>query len=232
MRKILIILYIVVFTSASLFAAENYLWLLIEGNWIVSDESRTLYDIISKTKNNRLSELNDNNSIIMTNTVKGITSIQTEFEIYNPTSVNSAFVFLSPKSFRTFFGVRFSGEKKISKVELIRSEINDTTLAPSARDNYTVTVIKDAAVEIDYGKKIPVEIKIDKKKIALYIDNRKIFDYESDRDLSNGYLGYAHKNNLFKVYSSKILSGKTVVFEDTFVKDRIKRYTVQAKKVQ
>jgi hypothetical protein len=213
-------------------SAEDLLWQVISGNWLVANESHLTYDITKKAESTGLSELNDNNTLITMNSVKGITSIQTEIEIYNQSGANSAFVFLSPRSFRTFLGVRFSGETKISKLEIIRSEIKDSTLASSIRNNYTVTVIRDAAVEIEYGKKIPIEIKIDKKKIALFIDNRKLMEYEADRDLSTGYLGYAHKNNLIRVYSSRILSGKDVVFEDTFVKDRIKRYTVQAKKVE
>jgi hypothetical protein len=231
MKKLLFLLIFFAFEGMNVFA-DDLLWRLVSGNWLISTDAQQLYDIEKKTDQSGLSELNNNNTLIMMNIAKGITSIQTNIEIYNPSGTNSAFVFISPGSYRIFTGFRFSGENKISKIEVIRSDILDTTLSPRMSNNYTVTVIKDAAVEIDYGKKIPVEIKIDKKKIALYIDNRKILDYESDRDLSNGYLGYGHKNNLIKVYSSKILSGKTVVFEDTFVKDRIKRYTVQAKKVQ
>jgi hypothetical protein len=212
--------------------AEDFLWAITSGNWLISNESHLLYDIEKKANSSKYSEPNNNSTISTMYSIKGITSIQSEIELYNPSGTNSAIVFLSPVSFRTLIGIRFLGEKNISKIELIRSEVIDTTLAPYILNNYTLTVIKDAAIAIDYGKKIPIELKIDKRKVEVLIDNRKIFDYESDRDLSNGYLGYGHKNNLIKVYSSRILSGKTVVFEDTFVKDRIKRYTVQAKKVQ
>ena len=232
MKKIFSIIIFFISVLGINVSADDSLWRLVGGNWLVSSESHLLYDIVKKAENTGLSEINDNNTVIAMNSVKGITSIQTELEIYDPSGANSSFIFLSPGSFRTFLGVRFSGETKISKLEIIRSEIKDSTLASSIRNNYTVTVIRDAAVEIEYGKKIPIEIKIDKKKIALFIDNRKLMEYEADRDLSTGYLGYAHKNNLIRVYSSRILSGKDVVFEDTFVKDRIKRYTVQAKKVE
>lgn len=212
---------------------KNYKWKQIAGKWKVYNKNNSSY-----LYNNRLkaydfgnSELINHNSLISLKKINKLTSLKSEIEIFNPRKKNQFMIFWSAKSYRNFYAFRFLGNSsKINKIEFIKSEVKDTTQPPSKRWNYLITTLKSKKIKLDFSKVYNVEIKLNKNICELFIDNKSILKVKIDKTFAKGSIGFSHEYNLVRIMDIKAYSNSSVIFEDDFSKDSIKRVIVRAKK--
>lgn len=232
MKKTILLLSAFFLSSAIIADADDAQWMQVSGNWSVSTEAGTLSDKNTRSRIAGYNEIHNTNSLQSIAHLEKLTQISTEFELFTPMNDNKAMFFFAAPSQKSFYAVRFTGTKEqITSIALIRSEVKDSTLPPTAKDNFIVSELTAKPVTLHWGDPISLEIEIQKKKIRASVGNTTI-DYSPDEPLPAGMIGFSHTNNLIRVRSVKAYSGKTVVFEDDFSKDRIKKMTYKAEKVK
>lgn len=209
-------------------------WNTISGKWDARTDNKSSYAIEagSKTRNWGYSELINYNSLIMLQPLTGYSSIQYSIELLNPTATSETMLFFAAGDYRQFYAFKLTGNAdKINRLLFISSSIKDTTLPPSAKWNFAITELESKDVEMEYNKEYSVEIRVKKNTAKLYIDGKKVMAADAPDELTGGKIGFSNRNAIVKIASVKVYGGKTVLFEDDFSKDTIKRYRVTATKI-
>jgi len=197
----------------------------------VETATKMLFDSKSKSIAYGYSELINTNSIISIPVMTKASRFETEIELFSPSDSSSGTFIFTSQSYKSYYAVQLQGSKKgIEKAVLQQCAVKDTTLPPSAKNNFTITELASKPVSLKWGNPVKITITAKKKKLKADINGTEI-DFTLDSALPEGSVGFSHTNNLMKIRSIKVLSDNTVIFEDDFSQDRIKKMVYKAEKV-
>jgi hypothetical protein len=213
-----------------------YRWISIAGKWETRKDNKEIFLIESKSKtyNHGYSELINYNSLISQDVIIEPSLIQFSFSMSSPANTTEQLFFFNSDDFRSFYAFKLAGDgKKISKISLISSKINDTTLPRAIKNNFTVSEMAAKECSLDYNKDFASEIAINKRKktLAFKVNGKELLSTNLPNDISSGKIGFSNRNAVLKIAGLKVYSGKKVVFEDDFSTDSIKRLKFTAKKI-
>lgn len=215
---------------------KDFNWINISGKWEIRKDNKESYLIENKatTRSWNKNELTNFNSIITTKRINALTSIQLRIEILNPiTNPIENMIFFSAKTLKNFYAFKFIGNnKRIHQILFIKSKIKDTTKGLSEKWNYEITKLESIDYELDYNKEHYIEIKIKKREATLIINREDVLKVRAKVKLNEGRFGFSSRNSMVKIDDVKVYRDKSIVFQDDFTFDNIKRYKVSAKRVK
>jgi len=234
-----LLLFLVFFyLSSPAFSEEtkNEKWLQISGKWETRKDNKDtfLLEAQGKTKLYGYNELLDYNSIITFDPITSLTAIKFNIEI-RKTTIEGApelMTFFAAKNYRQFYAFKFIGnENKIIRILFINSGIKDTTKPGNEKWNYEITEMASKDYELEFNKEYNFEIQVSKKRARLFINGKNVMEAEGFYDLSGGKIGFSDRNAMLRISQLSIVNNKTIVFEDSFAEDNIKRYVITAKQL-
>lgn len=225
------------FLSSPAFAeeAKNEKWVQISGKWEARKDNKDtfLLEAQGKTKISGYHELLNYNSIVTFDPISSLTSIKFNIEMRKTIGGTSELLtFFAAKNYRKFYAFKFTGdENRITRILFINSDIKDTTKPGNEKWNYAITEIASKDHELEYNTQYKIEIQVKKKQAILFINGKKVMTAEGSGDLSGGKIGFSDRNVMLRISQLSVLDDKTVVFEDSFAEDNIKRYVITAKQM-
>jgi hypothetical protein len=211
--------------------ADDRQWLQISGRWTVDTDKRQLADSNPRTINIGYNELINMNSVSSAVNLEKITKISSDFELFSPMKENKAMLFFASSSQKSFYAVKFTGtQESITTMSLIQSSVKDSSLSTKEKNNFTIEELASVPVSMKWGELITLSIELSKKKIKASALGFSL-NYQVKDPIPSGDIGFSHSNNLITVKSIKVWSEKKVIFEDDFSKNRLKKVSVNATKV-
>lgn len=228
----LLFLYLLQIPYHLLAQEKNHNWLNITGNWETRNDNKEYYLLETKraTQKHDHSELVNYNSIITEDPIPAYSLIQFNFEMGGtPGTPSEMVVFFSARDFRTYYGFKLKADgAKDASLVFHGSSVRDTTLRPHIKGNFVITDFAAKDVPLEYNREYRAEVRVKKNRATLYLDGRKALEAEAPEALSGGKIGFSNRNAALRIAGLKVYDGRTLVFEDDFSKDSIKRYRVQA----
>lgn len=235
MKKYGVLLLLVVaafFVTVPYAQEKKYNWLNITGKWEIRSDNRrfSLLESLRTTRKYDNSELVNYNSIITEDPIPEFSSIQFSFEMGGtPGTPSEMVVFFSAQDFRTYYGLKLKADgTKDATLVFHGSSVRDTTLRPHIKGNFVITDFATKDVPLEYNREYRAEVRVKKNRAALYLDGKKMLEAEAPEEMTGGKIGFSNRNAALRIAGLKVYDGRTLVFEDDFSKDSIKRYRVQA----
>jgi len=118
--------------------------------------------------------------------------------------------------FYFFNGLSFTGDKKhINKVTLFYSSRKNDKISKYAKKNYKINNIISKTVSLDYGKPYKIRIKINRDRIIIFINNKRILSKKSKFLLaSKGKTGFCSRYAKLSLDSVKIISDEKIIIDN------------------
>lgn len=232
MKKKLFFLILTIIFFSSLYSQDIvFKWKSIAGSWRISTNNEDKY--LTENKIRAISwgynDIINHNSISTQDALENYSSIQLSLELRNK-SDNSEFMifFALDKQHRGFYAFKYTNDTNC-KITFINSKIKDDKLPPNVKWNFLINSFNSTDFDFEQNKKYKIEIKIVDKKAVLYIDDKKIIESETTDIINSGNIGFSSKNIQPVIREVKVFKDKTIIFEDDFSKDTIKRIVVKGK---
>jgi hypothetical protein len=233
MNKIILIKLSLLLSIIHAYTQSTHTWQQISGNWSVVSDNKESYlrENRGKSFNFDYSPLINLNSLI-SNSEYDFTSITHTVAIYAPADGATYLTFFAASDYRQFYAVQFTGTtSSITTIQIIKSQIKDTTLPKQAKGNFTITTLATKEVSLAYGKTYTLTITAQGKTITVAIDNTQVLSHTIDEELEGGKIGFASKNCIPIIDNLKVYKGKEIIFEDDFSKESIRKIVLQGKKL-
>lgn len=230
--KILLTISVIICIKSPSFCDGDFLWLKISGKWDIDNASRSLVDTTSARASFGYNDLYDTNSIISMKSAETFTSLSCDFLLHTPCDNNQFTVAFSiSNSNRNFIGVRFLGTKdNITRIALIQSSAKNDDLPSNTKNNFSVETLTDSEINLSYDSPVLLKIDLRKSKIKVSVNGKSSMEYFFKTKLPSGRFGFSHLNNLVQIKSFNALNGKTIVFTDDFLTNRIKTVKIIVRK--
>lgn len=224
--------FLALFPLGHSYPADGFKWSIISGEWEIRKDNLKSF-LISKNVKTRdwgYSELISYNSLVSINPIINYSSFSFSFEIPEAPQGNPDILFFfNALDYRQFHSFKLLKIKNNTyKLSFINCSIKDTTLRPAVKWNYTITELASRDIELEFNREYRAEVRVKKNRATLYLDGRKALEAEAPETLSGGKIGFSNRNAALRIAGLKVYDGRTLVFEDDFSKDSIKRYRVQA----
>ncbi len=225
-------LFILLFSYPSFAQEKKFIWLNITGKWEIRSDNKqfSLVESLRTTRKHDNSELVNYNSIITEDPIPDYSSIQFNFEMGGtPGTQSEMVVFFSAQDFRTYYGFKLKADgTKDAALIFHGSSIRDTTLRPHIKGNFVITDYATKDVPLEFNREYRAEVRVKKNRATLYLDGKKALEAEASEEIAGGKIGFSNRNSALRISDLKVYDGRTLVFQDDFSKDSIKRYQVKA----
>jgi hypothetical protein len=209
---------------------REYKWFNITGSWdIVRDKSKSvLTESRIRVNTWNYSELVNNNSIVTFNSLSKYTKIAFNFELQTQLKKSTSFMIIfSMIDQNQFYAFKFSGnEYKLNKVSFINSKYKNPEKGGQIKGNFLISEYGLNEIDLDYGKRYKVLLKIDGYKVSLNVDNKSLLDVTSTDRIDKGKIGFAINQVKPFIDAVTVYDGRKIVFEDRFSTDLIKKISV------
>ncbi len=220
--------------GTTLLQASDFIWQQISGNWSVVTDNKESYlkENRSKAFNFDYSPLINCNTIISTNSSIVFTTVTHTLTLDAPQGTATYLTFFNATDYRQFYAVQLTGNDScITTISIIQSDIKDTTLPKQAKGNFVITTLASSDVQLAYGQPYTLAITIKNATITVLVDNKQVLSHTLNEKLEGGSIGFASKNCIPIIDNCKVYNGSTVVFEDDFSKESIRKIILKGKKL-
>jgi hypothetical protein len=216
---------------------KAFKWKKISGSWEIKKSCNSSYFLTEsrgKTRQWGYSELINNNSIIAEKPLEGYSRIAFSMELAEPMdNPVQMMAFFASRDYRYFHAFRFSGNREgIKKVSLISSREKDPKLPGKVKWNFIIEEKLSTDYPLEYKRTYRIDIRFPKKRVLLYIDKKRIASFTVREPLNSGRFGFSNRNASIRISDVKVYAGKSIIFEDDFSEDTIKRIGVRARPVK
>ena len=216
----------------NIFDENKLLWQKISGNWQISENEGTtfLYDKYYKSVKYGYNDLINHNAIVSLEQYK-FNTLTIKANLHKP-QPNSTFTIMFNNSedyLRNFYAVRiFGNSEKINRIAFIQSKINDDTLLPKVKHNFTITEIVSKDIDLNYNENFLIEIKLNKKNnVEVKLNKKRVLKWKLENLSENTRIAFYHTDNLVNVFELCAKQNKKQVLFDCFAIDKIKRAKVK-----
>jgi len=220
--------------STTLSQASDFIWQQISGNWSVVADNKESYlkENRSKAFAFDYSPLINCNAIISTNSSIVFTRLTHTLMLDAPQDTATYFTFFNASDYRQFYAVQLTGNDScITTLSIIQSDIKDTTLPKQAKGNFIITTLASSDVQLAYGQPYTLTIAIKNAIITVLVDDKQVLSHTLNEKLEGGSIGFASKNCIPIIDNCKVYNGSSVVFEDDFSKESIRKIILKGKKL-
>lgn len=232
--RILICLTLFFAIKSPSFSDGDFIWFQVSGKWDVDNSSNSLVDTKKGAYQYGYSDLINNNTLISFRPIDKFTDFSSDIIVSEPVDECHASVLFSiTDHYRSFYGIRLFGDtESINKLSLIKSDTNDSSLASSVKNNFTVKEIKSVSIKLSYNSPIKINIALKQGRIIIKLNDKKALEYSTESVIpGSGQIGFSHRNNFIRVKSVLVTINNNILFTDDFSKNRIKKYSYTAKPV-
>ena len=215
----------------TIFANDNLKWSVISGDWGIRKDNvnSVLISKEAKTRDWGYSELINYNSLISLDPMNNYSSLSFSFEIPKSEGNPDILFFFNSFDYRHFNAFKLLKSKSNSyNLSFINCSIKDTTLRPAVKWNYTITELASKDIPLEFNREYRAEVRVKKNRATLYLDGKKALEAEAPGEIAGGKIGFSNRNSALRISDLKVYDGRTLVFQDDFSKDSIKRYQVKA----
>ncbi len=221
----------IVFFTTQTFSAD-YKWQKMSGNWTIKNSRLT-------EKKARISpwhyyELLNMNSIVSIEPLKTFDVLKFDFNVHDrhksPSEFWLSFAVRSPekKWYYHMYSIRLSGGFWcIGDVDLLYCDRKDKSKELRTKNNTLVKKLKSESCWFSYDKKYHGKIKFQGKKVAFYIDGKKVLSGKLPSEDHSGRIALSTRNTQVTIDKIEVKNGKNIVFQDDFHSNTI--YTKKLK---
>ena len=232
--KCLVLIVSILFIKSPSFSDGDFIWTQVSGKWDIDLSSNTLIDTKNNTYQYGYSDLINNNTLISFRPIDKFTDFSSDIIVSEPVDECHASVLFSiTDHYRSFYGIRlFGNTESINKLSLIKSDTNDSSLASSVKNNFTIKEIQSVSIKLSYNSPIKINIALKRGRIIIKLNDKLALEYSAESFTpGSGQIGFSHRNNFIRVKSVVVTINKNILFTDDFSKNRIKKYSYTAKPV-
>ncbi len=212
-----------------------YKWLNISGTWEVQKDDKGPFVIETRVKARdwNYNELINYNTLGTFYPLEGFTRIKLKAGFYKPQTypVSVLFFFAAEKPYQKLHAFRLTGDEKgFNKAELISSRVIDPNKM-NQKGNFAIKVLDSAPCSLEYNKDYTVEMRMNRKRVNIYVNNKKVLKSAAPEDSDKGIIGFSSRGAMMKIDDVTVWDGRKVVLKDDFSGDTIKGNVIKMRKM-